>query len=85
MDGDAADGPDDVQVRLGVTGAGRPFSWVAPDTVSVPAGSQATVRVGFHMPKASVPPAGAIAFELTVDGSTAAQGTVEGLGWMKRV
>ena len=71
------DGPTAVQVRLSVTGGARPFSWVAPDTVSVPAGAHAAVRVGFHMPKASVPAAGPIPFALAIDGATAATGVVE--------
>jgi hypothetical protein len=60
------DGRDPVPVRLNVTGAGRPFSWLAPETLVLGPGSQAVARVGFHLPRASEPPAGPLAFELTV-------------------
>lgn len=71
------DGPEDVTCKLSVTGAARPFSWVAPDTVSVPAGADAVVRVGFHMPLASVPHAGPLAFDLVATPGGAGSGLVE--------
>jgi len=71
------DGRDDVQCKVTVTGAARPFSWVAPDTVSVAAGADAVVRVGFHMPRASVPPAGPLAFEVVATPGGTASGVVE--------
>ncbi|MDQ3978207.1 MAG: matrixin family metalloprotease [Actinomycetota bacterium] len=52
-------------VNLSVTGPAGPFSWVAPDTLSVPAGGTARARVGFHMPAASLPAAGALPFRVT--------------------
>ncbi len=70
------DGAEDVRVRLAVTGPAGPFSWVAPDTVPVPAGGEAAVRLGFHMPKSSVPAAGALPFELTAGGASVAGGVV---------
>jgi hypothetical protein len=60
-DGDAA-----VQVALSVTGPARPYSWLAPDTLQVPPGAQAVARIGFHMPRTSVPAAGPLAFAVEV-------------------
>ncbi len=71
------DGPDDVQCKLSVTGAARPFSWVAPDTVVVPANGEAVARVGFHLPRASVPAAGSFAFEVVATPGGAVAGVVE--------
>ena len=61
-------------VRLSVSGTAAPFSWIAPDSLSVEPGGTATARVGFHMPAASLPAAGALPFEVTVaaNGSEAA-------------
>lgn len=59
------DGPEPVTVQLAVTGPARPYSWVAPDRVTIQPGSQAISRVGFHLPRMSVPPAGPLVFELT--------------------
>ncbi|MDQ3978643.1 MAG: M10 family metallopeptidase domain-containing protein, partial [Actinomycetota bacterium] len=60
------DGPEDVPVRLTVTGAGRPYSWLTPEALTVPAGSESMARVGFHLPRASVPPAGPLPFTVAV-------------------
>lgn len=75
------DGPEDVQLKLAVTGAARPFSWIAPDTVSVAAGGEAVVRVGFHLPRASVPAAGPLAFDVvaTSAGQTTPAATARGV------
>jgi hypothetical protein len=70
------DGADDVEVRLAVTGEARPYSWLAPETLTLPAASDSTARVGFHLPRASVPTAGPLPFTVTVtaagDGSPSA-------------
>jgi hypothetical protein len=60
------DGPERVDIHLAVTGAGRPFSWLAPERLTIEAGREASARVGFHMPRASVPAAGSIPFTVTV-------------------
>lgn len=56
-------------VEISVTGEAAPFSWVAPGTVSVEPGGLATARVGFHMPVASLPAAGALPFEVKASGN----------------
>ena len=78
----ANDGPVDEPVRVKVTGAAAPFSWVAPEQLTVPAGGEATAKVGFHLPKSAVLAAGPLAFraEVTAPGTgvtAAAEGTVE--------
>jgi hypothetical protein len=74
------DGADDVQVRLAVTGAARPYSWLAPEAVTVPPGGETTARLGFTLPRASVPAAGSLPFVVTatVDGGAAPAATVAG-------
>ena len=67
-------------VRLSVAGAAAPFSWVAPDTLSVEAGRTAEAKVGFHLPAGSLPAAGALPFEVNVEGdgaSATAAGVVQ--------
>jgi hypothetical protein len=75
------DGPEDVRVALSVTGPGRPYSWVTPDALALAAGSDALARVGFNLPRASVPPAGPLPFALTVTvvGESVPAATVDGL------
>lgn len=60
------DGTAPETVRVQVGGRGGPFSFVVPDTVSVEPGGEAAVRVGFRMPRASIPPAGPLPFEVKV-------------------
>src|SRR5262245_33662235 len=43
------DGGAAVTVKLTVTGDGRPFSYIVPDTLTVEAGATATARVGFRV------------------------------------
>jgi len=73
------DGPSAETVKLAVGGAGRPFSYVVPDTVTVEPGGQAVVRVGFKLPRTSVPAAGPMPFDVRVAGGTEAlaSGVVE--------
>ena len=59
-------GAEDVDVRLAVTGDGRPYSWVAPETLTLLPGTESVARVGFHLPRAPVPRAGPLAFEVAV-------------------
>ena len=60
------DGAEDVTVRLAVTGAARPYSWLTPEAVTLAAGDEAVARVGFRLPRASEPPAGPLPFRVTV-------------------
>ncbi|MGH9224596.1 MAG: matrixin family metalloprotease [Acidimicrobiales bacterium] len=64
------DGPAAEVVRLAVGGEGRPYSYVVPDTVSLEPGAEAAVRVGFRLPRTSLPAAGPLAFDLRVQGGT---------------
>jgi hypothetical protein len=75
------DGPDEVRVVLTVTGPGRPYSWVTPDALTVGAGSEATARMGFNVPRASVPAAGPLPFTLrvTLAGESAPAASVDGV------
>lgn len=72
--GNGGTGP--VTVALAVAGPGRPYSWIAPDRVTVAPGQEAVSRVGFHLPPSSVPPAGPLGFTVTAtpDGGGAAVG-----------
>jgi hypothetical protein len=74
------DGPDEVRARLAVTGPARPYSWLAPDTVTVGSGAEATVRLGFTLPRSSVPEAGALPFTVTatIVGDAAPSATAAG-------
>ncbi|MCA1692154.1 MAG: hypothetical protein LC733_08150 [Actinobacteria bacterium] len=66
-----------------MTGLAAAYSWVAPKTVSLESGAGVVARLGFHMPRASVPAAGTLPFEVTAtvvgSGSAAsvATGTLE--------
>jgi hypothetical protein len=75
------DGLERTQLVVAITGPARPYSWVAPDTVEVTPGSAETVRVGFRVPRASVPAAGPLSFEVTVTpaGETAPVATAAGV------
>src|SRR5919199_1869618 len=57
-------------VRLKVTGAAGPFSFCVPDSVSVEPGRDAVARVGFRIPRMSLPPAGPLPFTILADGSS---------------
>jgi hypothetical protein len=74
------DGAAPERLRLTVTGAGGPFSFVVPDTVALDPGAEATVRVGFRAPRSSVPAAGPLAFQLVAraEGSEEAPVAVAG-------
>lgn len=65
------DGDAPVTVKLSVTGPGRPYSWVAPDTATIEPGQQAAARVGFHMPAGPEPPAGSFPFQVVMAGAAA--------------
>lgn len=56
------DSPETVRVQVG--GPGGPFSYVVPDTVSLQPGAEASVRLGFRLPRASIPAAGPLPFEV---------------------
>ncbi|MGH9226904.1 MAG: matrixin family metalloprotease [Acidimicrobiales bacterium] len=76
------DGPVDEVVRLRVVGAAAPFSWVAPEQVTIPAEGEATAKVGFHLPKSATLAAGPLRFRVEAtapaSGATAAaEGTLE--------
>ena len=78
------DGAAPETVRLRVTGPGGPFSFVVPDTLTIPPGEEASVRIGFRAPRSSVPAAGDLAFQVMarsdVAGTTelpVADGTIE--------
>jgi hypothetical protein len=58
------DGSATERARVQVAGAGAPFSYVVPDTVALEPGAEATVRVGFRLPRASIPAAGPLPFEV---------------------
>ncbi|MFP5317323.1 MAG: matrixin family metalloprotease [Acidimicrobiia bacterium] len=58
------DGASAARVRVQVGGPAGPFSYVVPDVLSVEPGGEAAVRVGFRLPRASIPPAGPLAFEV---------------------
>jgi hypothetical protein len=64
-------------VRLAVEGPARPYSFVVPDTLTVDPGGEAVVRVGFRMPRTSLPAAGPLPFTVTAVG-TGGQGAAEG-------
>jgi hypothetical protein len=67
-------------VQLRVTGPGGPFSFVVPETLSIEPGSEAEARVGFRVPRTSVPGAGPLAFEVVATGEadvTVVEGIVE--------
>lgn len=74
------DGPEDATVELAVAGEARLYSWIAPDRVDVPAGGEATTKVGFHIPRASKPAAGPVAFKVTArsSGAGAPEASVSG-------
>lgn len=61
------DGTSAETVRLKVTGPGGPFSFVVPDTLTLEAGAEAAVRVGFRAPRSSVPAAGPLPFRLVAE------------------
>jgi hypothetical protein len=71
-------GPDQVRLRLAVTGPGRPYSYLAPDRLTVEPGGEALARVTFHIPRAPQPPAGLLHFEVTATVSGAGAATVAG-------
>ena len=79
------EGPTPETLRLSVTGAARPFSWVAPDTLPLEPGQEAVVRVGFHMPSGAMPLAGSFPFQVAiatssgevVDGGASTEGVLE--------
>src|SRR5947209_3764556 len=77
------EGSAEARLALSVSGPGRPYSWLTPDTVTLGAGAETTVRVGFNLPHASVPPAGPLAFAVTATivgqsgPAVSAEGTVE--------
>ncbi len=66
-----------VTVRLSVAGEGRPYSYIVPDALTVEPGGEAAARVGFRVPRTSVPAAGPLPFSVQVDGAAAAAGVVE--------
>ncbi len=68
------DGPERARLRLGVTGPGHPYSYLAPDTVTVEAGAETLARVTFSIPRAPEPAAGLLRFEVTVTPSASAPG-----------
>jgi hypothetical protein len=75
------EGPGAVQLRVSVTGPASPYSWVAPDRVSLGSMSEEVVRVGFRVPRASTPAAGSLAYEVaaTPAGLTAPAATAAGV------
>ena len=58
------EGPEDVRVELG--GDAGAWGWVTPATMSVEPGQRATAAISFRVPKASHPPAGPVAFTLSL-------------------
>jgi hypothetical protein len=64
------DGSSAEAVRVEVTGAARPYSFVIPDTFSLEAGADAKVKVGFRVPRTSVPAAGPMPFQVKLSGSS---------------
>lgn len=71
------DGPEPVAVRVAVAGEARPYSWVAPDNVTVEKGTTTVVKVGFHLPLAAVPEAGLLTYQVTAGPAVPVAGTVE--------
>lgn len=73
------DGDAPAKVGLQVAGPGRNFSYLVPDTLTVEPGGEAVARVGFRVPRTSMPPAGPLAFEVRIDGQDgpAAEGIVD--------
>ena len=72
-------GPAAETIRLAVGGEARPFSYCVPDTATIEPGGEAVVRVGFRLPRTSVPAAGPLPFEVRVTGDSEplARGVVE--------
>jgi uncharacterized membrane protein len=66
------DGEAPATVRLQVTGPGRNFSYIVPDRLTVEAGGEAAARVGFRVPRTTMPAAGPLAFSVHVDGQDGA-------------
>ena len=64
------DGPAAEVVKVQVAGPGRLYSYVVPDTVTVPPGGASVVRVGFKLPRTSVPAAGPLPFEIRAQGGS---------------
>ena len=71
------DGAAPERVRLRVTGPGGPFSYVVPDTLTVPAAAETTARVGFRAPRSSVPAAGPLAFAVLAEPEGSGGASVE--------
>lgn len=67
------DGDAPVTVQLSVSGEAKAFAYVVPTRVTVDPQADATARVGFRLPRASLPAAGPLAFRLEAapDGSSA--------------
>jgi hypothetical protein len=61
-DGDAVE-----TVELRVTGEAKAFAYVVPTSVTVPPGARAVARVGFRLPRASLPAAGPLPFRFEAD------------------
>jgi hypothetical protein len=66
-------------VRLKVGGPASPFSFCVPDTVTVEPGTGAVARVGFRLPRTSLPAAGPLPFTVHAGdlSKPLAQGVVE--------
>jgi hypothetical protein len=67
-DDGAGEGTAGQPVVLKVGGPGRPFSYIVPETVTIAAGGSETVRVGFRVPRTSVPAAGPLPFDVRAEG-----------------
>ena len=59
-------GAEATAVRLKVTGAAAPFSFCVPDTFSLEPGGREVAKVGFRLPRTSVPAAGDLPFQVSV-------------------
>lgn len=60
--------PETVQVR--VSGPAAPFSFVVPETVTLAPYEQNAARVGFRLPRTSMPPAGPLPFTVHAAGAS---------------
>lgn len=72
------DGPDAETVELRIIGEGRPFAYVVPSCVTLPAAGESTVRLGFRLPRASAPEAGPLAYAIQATGSGGRTGILAG-------
>jgi hypothetical protein len=55
-----------VDLSIAVHGPASDYSFVIPESVVTRPGTEAVVRVGFHLPRAPVPHAGPLSFEIVV-------------------